>query len=71
MTPKERQKARATLWIVMVEHAELLNDAVVLYQVRASARVARKIAIAAAELNALAHAAALLSPTGGKRNEHR
>lgn len=56
--------ATDALWRAMVEHAEIIQDAVVLGQRRASAKSARLIEKRASELAALAQAAGLLQRSG-------
>lgn len=55
--------ARDLLWLLMVERAEALNDAVVLGQRDARRASAKSIAIVAADLAALARAAAIIRST--------
>ncbi|MCC6786620.1 MAG: hypothetical protein IT547_02160 [Hyphomonadaceae bacterium] len=54
---------RDLLWLLMVERAEALNDAVVLGQRDARRASAKSIAIVAADLAALARAAAIIRST--------
>lgn len=56
-----RQAGRDALWSAMVECAERAHEMVVLGQRRASRRSAQRIAGLAAELSALAAAAAVLA----------
>lgn len=55
--------ARDLLWLLMVERAEALNDAVVLGQRDARRASAKSIAIVAVDLAALARAAAIIRST--------